>query len=1129
MYSRYIDVNKKFKSSVNLEYDLKNEEKIKEYIPTSDLCDVLEYYISSALNNKNLRSTLLVGPYGKGKSYLMLMITYLLGKRENKALFNIVVDKIKKINSNLANMLIKIDSENLSLLPIIINNNSTDDFNNSFMISLFNSLKDAKLDKLMPDSTFDDALNIIKKWKKENSKSDFNLDLYFKEYNTTIHNLEKELKEYKANALQTFRKIFKDVSHGASFMSYISNDIAALYADVANKIKKYGYSGLFIIYDEFGLFLENQDVDFNTKLNKLQNLAEKCNSSSQLEQMHLCCITHKDFVLYSKKKESINSFAKIAGRFKTIKFNRSLEENYEILCDALNKKDGYVDLVGKFIKVNTDFKEKLIETSVLSEKNITDILENAFPFNPLSVYALVNISELLGQNERTLFTFLTDTSEKTFKHFVNHNSKGLLNVDYIYDYFADIIKNDENYKALGQKVEAINNVVKEEEYKKIIKALAIFKIINDENKFPASIKNISLALNLDEVVVSKIVAILITNNYFKQDSITNNIDFSMIIDENLNTKIEQIANNKFLSTKLEELLFNVDTHKYFISNRYNYEFEMIRYFTMIYFRASKFMELKDISSLENYNNGDGVLINLINDNKYTSDDISVKLSNFNCSNLIIRLINKEIADNIIEKGRRALSINCLLEDKHLNEVEKETLKLYYMDLTSDINKYLECIYSKPILISNTKVDGSLSDNIYSSFSETYDKTVIFVNEQVNKNNISSTSKRSRNSVGDIILGINNNNNYSDTSPEMTIFKSLEKSLEINANIITEITAYIFNNQVNNRIKVHDIYNYLKSKPYGMRRGIMPLFIAKVIANINTSDRAVVLFNKNLEIPVNTANIDLALTDDKYELSFLKYTKDSYNAIGSLCTYLEIKKSDNLAEMVKNLIEYLRNDFYSFDQIISQTTTRDNLIELSDIELKYKELIRNNDLNSFTVLFEELPALFKNNINNLPKIILDIRQSMTRKADNYYNNLIDFTKKTFKTTDDIKNGFINLLSMNNLNNIVLPNKYNQIYETLNKANHDDNIVIKQLAIVITKSNLTNFNVQKDELYKETLIEFVKYLENYNNNNDVIESNVPLSPLAETLLSSLEDVLNEYGDSINKEEKIKILNALIKEVV
>ena len=1128
MYSRYIDVNKKFKSSVNLEYDLKNEEKIKEYIPTSDLCDVLEYYISSALNNKNLRSTLLVGPYGKGKSYLMLMITYLLGKRENKALFKIVVDKIRKINSNLANMLIKIDSEKLSLLPIIINNNSTDDFNNSFMLSLFNSLKDAKLDMLMPDSTFDEAVNIIKKWKKENSKSDFNLDLYFKAHKTTIQNLEKELKEYKANALQTFRKIFTDVSHGASFISYISNDVATLYADVANKITKYGYSGLFIIYDEFGIFLENQDLDFNTKLNKLQNLAEKCNSSSQLEQMHLCCITHKDFVLYSKKKESINSFAKIAGRFKTIKFNRSLEENYEILCDALNKKEGYVDLVGKFIKTNTDFKEKLLESNILSEKNITDILENAFPFNPLSVFALVNVSELLGQNERTLFTFLTDNSEKTFKSFVKHNSKGLLNVDYIYDYFADIIKNDESYKALGQKVEAINNVVKEEESKKIIKTLAVFKIINDENKFPSSIKNISLALNLDEVVVSKIVANLIINNYFKQDSITNNIDFSMIIDENLNKKIEQISNNKFLNTKLEELLFNVDTHKYFISNRYNYEFEMIRYFTMIYFRASKFMELKDISSLENYNNGDGVLINLINDNKYTSDDISAKLNIFNCSNLIIRLINKEIDDNIIEKGRRVLSINYLLEDKHLNEVEKETLKLYYMDLTSDINKYLEYIYAKPILISNIMVDGSLSDNIYSSLSETYDKTVIFINEQVNKNNISSTSKRSRNSVGDIILGINNNN-YSDTSPEMTIFKSFEKSLEINANIITEITAYIINNQVNNRIKVHDIYSYLKSKPYGMRRGIMPLFIAKVIANINTSDKAVVLFNKNLEIPVNTANIDLALTDDKYELSFLEYTMDSYNAIRSLCESLVVKKSDNLAEMVKDLIDYLRNDFYSFDQIISQTTTRDNLIELSDTELRYKDLIRNNDLNSFTVLFEELPVLFEDNISNLPKKILDIRQSMIRKADNYYNNLIDFTKKAFKTTDDIKNGFINLLSMNNLNNIVLPNKYNQIYETLNKANHDDNITIKQLAIVITKSNITNFNVQKDELYKETLTEFIKYLENYNNNNDVIESNVSLSPLAETLLSSLEDVLNEYGDSINKEEKIKILNALIKEVV
>ena len=78
MYDQYVDINKKFKSSVNLELDLQNEEKIEEYIPTTDLCDVIKKYIKSVLGNPNFKATTLSGPYGKGKSYLLLMILYLL-------------------------------------------------------------------------------------------------------------------------------------------------------------------------------------------------------------------------------------------------------------------------------------------------------------------------------------------------------------------------------------------------------------------------------------------------------------------------------------------------------------------------------------------------------------------------------------------------------------------------------------------------------------------------------------------------------------------------------------------------------------------------------------------------------------------------------------------------------------------------------------------------------------------------------------------------------------------------------------------------------------------------------------------------------------------------------------------
>ena len=101
MYDKYLNVNKKFKASVNLSYDLYNEEKILQCVPTTDLCDVIKQYTKSVLNGGE-KSTLLAGPYGKGKSYLMLMISFLFSKRENQQLFSKIVKKIKKIDSELS-------------------------------------------------------------------------------------------------------------------------------------------------------------------------------------------------------------------------------------------------------------------------------------------------------------------------------------------------------------------------------------------------------------------------------------------------------------------------------------------------------------------------------------------------------------------------------------------------------------------------------------------------------------------------------------------------------------------------------------------------------------------------------------------------------------------------------------------------------------------------------------------------------------------------------------------------------------------------------------------------------------------------------------------------------------------
>ena len=76
-YKDFIQVDENFQYSVNLQFDLNNINKIKNYIPTKDGCEVLKTYISSIVNGKN-RATTLIGPYGKGKSHLLLILLMLI-------------------------------------------------------------------------------------------------------------------------------------------------------------------------------------------------------------------------------------------------------------------------------------------------------------------------------------------------------------------------------------------------------------------------------------------------------------------------------------------------------------------------------------------------------------------------------------------------------------------------------------------------------------------------------------------------------------------------------------------------------------------------------------------------------------------------------------------------------------------------------------------------------------------------------------------------------------------------------------------------------------------------------------------------------------------------------------------
>ena len=65
-----IQTNQSFRKSVNLQLDMGNYERIGNYIPTRSSVAILDRYFAAVAGKTAENATILIGPYGKGKSHL---------------------------------------------------------------------------------------------------------------------------------------------------------------------------------------------------------------------------------------------------------------------------------------------------------------------------------------------------------------------------------------------------------------------------------------------------------------------------------------------------------------------------------------------------------------------------------------------------------------------------------------------------------------------------------------------------------------------------------------------------------------------------------------------------------------------------------------------------------------------------------------------------------------------------------------------------------------------------------------------------------------------------------------------------------------------------------------------------
>ena len=400
-----VKIDHRFEKSVNLLLDLNDESKLKLYIPTRSSIKLLTEYLEEVEAFSGKRANILIGPYGKGKSHLLLVLLAILSGNDTDEMKQLI-ERIGNLDGNAKEKIEKVYKAK-KLLPVIINT-SSGDLSQAFVRSLNQALKREKLSDVVPDNYFSKALFTIAQWEKHYPDT---YDAFKKAFQNDPETVMNGLEAYDYDSLNRFKEVYPTLTSGSEFNPEIEDDALTVYRSVNKQLcSRHGYDGIYIIFDEFSKYIEGHTAEgFSADMKTLQDLCELCNSSKE-EQLHLTCVAHKAIRSYgdSLSKEVKNAFLGVEGRLNEMQFIVSSQNNYELIADAIQKKTEF----DKW-SVETESYQSMLDHSyqvqelrtLFDKKDFDEIVgRGAFPLTPLSACLLLRLSEKIWktaeENER---------------------------------------------------------------------------------------------------------------------------------------------------------------------------------------------------------------------------------------------------------------------------------------------------------------------------------------------------------------------------------------------------------------------------------------------------------------------------------------------------------------------------------------------------------------------------------------------------------------------------------------------------------------------------------------------------------------------------------------------------------
>ncbi len=1172
--SKMISVASGFQYSVNIGYDLNNDDKLKNFIPTRSALALLEEVLLSTAPSSTERARVLIGAYGKGKSHIVLTILAILVRRD-LGLFKKAMPKIKD-NPKLYQCVQNYYESNNKILPVIITGSNTS-LPQAFLLALQRTLSINGLLDVMPETNYKAAVKVIKRWEKDFPETYKKLkdavDMPIKKY-------IEALQSYDIAAYERFEKIYPTLTAGSIFNPFLGFDVVDLYEEAVRGLKRKGYTGIYVIYDEFSKFLEANITEASVSDTKmLQDFAEKCNRSGE-QQMHLMLISHKEIANYIDKlpKQKVDGWRGVSERFKHIHLNNNFTQTYEIIESAIQKK---VKLWETFCTNYRDSFEGLIQRyekhnifSDVAEGQVEKTIYGCYPLHPVSTFILPRLSECVAQNERTLFTFISAPSVSTLPTFLESYQDDHFEVitpDLIYDYFEPLLKKEiytghihENYILTELILEKLQSNSLES---KIVKTLSLIYILEQFEKlqpskhelisiFSISYSSEEINQAIDNLIEREYVIYLKRSNNYLRLKKTSGVDIRQKICDMVEVQNRRVT--------VKETLNNSNFDNYVYPSRYNNERDMIRFFSFEFIDEDEVTEDIDWARKSETIEADGVIYGIIPHSEESIDrlkDVLITTSE-NCDRNIF-ILPKHFS-SIEEIVREFTAVSVLRDTTNDDKVLFEEYEVIYEDLREVIESFMRG-YTRPEEYKSRYIynghevpvgrKAALTELMSNICDQVYSCTPVINNEAMNKNELTTTASNSRNKIVAALLRneLEPNLGLTGSGQEVSIMRSTlvrpgvweengglprlnlhPDKVEHMAEVLETIEDFIIETRKNGTVSFAELYKRLIAPEYhiGLRKGLIPIYLSAVIHEYK---REVIIADHHGQVTVSPDVImQINSKPDMFTLSYLDWNPEKETFVQRLSDYF----SDYVVEAERGVNSYdyvvsaMRRWYMALPKYTKECKIKPDGEKIRRDHQEMLKLLKQN-LSGNELLFEQLPKVF--GFAEFQDALAD----NVKLAKDFYDSYLSEVKKVLK--EEVKEIFVLQKDKNNVDRMSLSSVIKDWCESLNQTvfeqlfidgtdkclgllktiTNDDDLTIVRLAKLATDLRIEDWDEKVKILFTSNVKKYKETAEGYHSTKESAGKEQNTSAYQISFTDDNGDVITKRFDKVEGTGKGRLL--------